>query len=332
MKSLVLFNNKGGVGKTTLTFNLAHMFARSGSRVVVIDCDPQCNLTAVFLDEDQLDELWEDDEPRTGVTVAACVDLVRRGRGELRPPTLREVSDGLWLLPGHLSLGRFEQPLAEEWPKVFASDNERALDVTTALDVLSNMAAAEVGADIVVFDVGPSLGALNRATLLACDAVIIPVAPDLFSLQGLKNVGPTLLQWREDWTRVTSQPSFRRRHAQLPIHAFQPIGYLVQQHLARADRPVKAFKNWAARIPEEFQRFVLNQSPASGVTIETDANCLGTIKHFASLAPYAHTARKPMFDLKQADGIGGGQIQAVAKCREDFRTLAARIAERLASA
>jgi len=160
MKSLVLFNNKGGVGKTTLTFNLAHMFARLGRRVVVLDFDPQCNMTSILLDEEVLIQLWNDDEPQTGVTVAACIDRVRRGKGEIKDPVLIEVADNLWCLPGHLSLGRFEQPLAEEWPKVLSTDNERALDVTTALDALSNRAAEVAKADLVLVDVGPSLGAL----------------------------------------------------------------------------------------------------------------------------------------------------------------------------
>ena len=71
MKSVALFNNKGGVGKTTLTFHLAHMAARLGHRVAVLDYDPQCNLTAVFLGEDELAELWQSGAP--GSTVAACI-------------------------------------------------------------------------------------------------------------------------------------------------------------------------------------------------------------------------------------------------------------------
>ncbi|MFA7237681.1 MAG: AAA family ATPase [Phycisphaeraceae bacterium] len=329
MKSLVLFNNKGGVGKTTLTFNIAHMMTRKGLRVVVVDYDPQCNITAIFLDEDELTELWADDEQSTGITVSHCIDLVRRGKGDVREPVLREVSDNLWLLPGHLSLSRFEQTLAEEWAKTAGQNNERPLDVTTSLDLLSNLAAEQVGADVMLFDVGPSLGALNRSAILACDAVVIPVAPDLFSLQGLRNVGPTLRQWREDWNIIRQTRMTGRPQAELPPHNFEPIGYLVQQHLARVDRPVKAYKDWAVKVPEEFHRNVLDENPAPQYTIEDDPQCIATIKHFASLVPFAQTARKPMFDLKQADGVGGGQIQAVAKCRRDFEQLTNAIYQRL---
>jgi chromosome partitioning protein len=330
LKSIVLFNNKGGVGKTTLTFNIAHMAARLGLRTVVLDYDPQCNLSAAFLSEDKLVDLWEADGP-PGRTVAACIDLVRRGKGDVVTPNLLPVADGLWLLPGHLGLSRFEQTLAEEWPKAHAADNERALDVTTALDVLSNKAAQETEADLVLVDVGPSLGALNRAALLACDAVAFPLAPDLFSLQGLRNVGPTLREWRQDWQTIRERNMRGRAQEHLPRHDFQPIGYIVQQHLARVDRPVAGYARWAEKIPEVFHHHVLEEANFTGVgqDFDSDPYCIAKIKHFASLVPLAQISRKPIFDLKVADGIGGGQIQSVAKSRKEFQDLARALARRL---
>jgi cellulose biosynthesis protein BcsQ len=328
MKSLVLFNNKGGVGKTTLTFNIAHMAARQGLRTMVLDYDPQCNLSTIFLSEERLIDLWESAGP-AGRTVAACVDPVRRGKGEVVDPAPISVAENLWLLPGHLGLSRFEQTLAEEWPKTNASDNERALDVTTALDVLSNLAAAVVEADFVLLDVGPSLGALNRAALLSCDAVAFPMAPDLFSLQGLKNAGPTIREWRRDWHTVRSRHLQSRPQADLPPHDFQPIGYIVQQHLARVDRPVAGYARWAAQIPEVFHEHILEETGVSIQEFDQDPQCIGKLKHFASLVPIAQVARKPLFDLKMADGVGGGQLQSVLKSQQEFESLVKEITRRM---
>lgn len=335
MKSLTLFSNKGGVGKTTLTFHLAHMFARLGKRTLVLDYDPQCNLSANLLDEETLFDLWEDPS-RNCSNVAGCLEPVRVGNGEVRAPEPIEVAPDLWLLAGELSLGRFEQVLAEEWPKTQATSNERALRVTTSLDLLSNLAAERVGADYVFIDVGPSLGALNRAALLACDAVVLPLAPDLFSLQGMRNLGPTLREWREDWSRVRWDRMRGRPQADLPSHTFEPIGYIVQQHLARADRPTEGYAKWARAIPLEFQAEVLRKDVAwvmagddGKVDFARDPYCLATVRHFASLVPLAQLARKPMFDLKQADGIGGVQFNAVALCRRDFEALAKKLIQRL---
>jgi hypothetical protein len=120
-----------------------------------------------------------------------------------------------------------------------------------------------------------------------------------------------------------------RDQATLPPHSFDPVGYIVQQHLARADRPVAGYERWSAQIPAVFHEFVLEDAVPATLRIDKDSYCLATLKHFASLVPLAQAARKPMFDLRRADGIGGGQIQAVAKCREEFEGLARVLAERL---
>lgn len=331
MKSFVLFNNKGGVGKTTLTFNIAHLLSRNGRRVVVLDCDPQSNITAIFLDESALAELWDNPTPAP-TTVAGCVDLVQGGKGELLEPHLRPMRENLWLLPGSLTLSRFEQTVAEEWGKVQTNNNERPVDVTCALARLAERAGKLMDADYVLVDVGPSLGALNRAVLLGCDAVVIPVAPDLFSLQGLRNIGPTLREWREDWDAARQTIARKTPGRVLPHHEFQPLGYIVQQHLARSDRPVTGYATWADRIPSEFRESVLDEAPSfERIPFDQDEYCIAILKHFASLVPIAQLARKPMFELKQADGIGGGQIQAVRRCREEFERLVAEIERRLAA-
>jgi chromosome partitioning protein len=320
VRSLVLFNNKGGVGKTTLTFNIGHMLARKGLRTVILDYDPQCNASALCLSEEVLFEVWEN-EDRHGTTAARCVDLVRRGKSDIVAPELVEVTDDLWILPGDLALSRFEQPLAESWGQIHQSDNEKAIHVTTALQRLADRAAEQTGADVALIDVGPNLGALNRAALLAVDIVILPVAPDLFSLQGLKNVGPTLREWRDDWNRAAE-----RTRPVPSAHRFEPRGYIVQQRLARVDRPVRGYERWATQIPAVFHEAVLGESPSERPSsLEADRYCIALLKHFASLVPLARLARKPIFDLKQSDGIGGGQIQAVARARTEFEALVEKL-------
>jgi cellulose biosynthesis protein BcsQ len=320
VRSLVLFNNKGGVGKTTLAFNIAHMMARQRMRVVLLDYDPQCNLSAIALSEEKLVDLWED-ESSEGTTAARAIDLVRRGKGDVREPVLREIADNLWLLPGDLALSRFEQVLAESWGQIHQADNERALHVTTSLQRLADRASQEVDAHVALLDVGPNLGALNRSALLAADGVVMPVAPDLFSLQGLKNIGPTLREWRDDWQRAA-----QRTPESPQAHLFAPLGYIVQQHLARVDRPVRAYEGWARQVPRVFHEHVLGEpEKAWPPDRDSDPYCIALLKHFASLVPYAQVARKPIFDLKQADGITGGQIQAVSRARNEFQDLVVKL-------
>lgn len=334
VRTLALFNNKSGVGRTTLTFNLAHMFARQGRRVALIDYDPQCDLTALALVEDDREACWGATTP--GSTVANCIEPVRLGEGDLQDPQLLEIADGLYLLPGDIHLGRFELRLAREWPRLLTGEPEaraRASHVTTALDRLAMRVAEVAGAELVLFDVGPSLGALNRAVILAADAIVIPVAPDLLSLGGLQNVGAALQDWRDDWREVGRVAHERRASdaPHLPERPVQPLGYIVQQHVVHHDRPVKASQRRLQEIPRRFARDVLMDDAEDRIPrdVHGDPRCLGFLKNFASLVPLAQEARKPLFELKHADGVLGSQFQTVASADKAFAALATAIGARL---
>lgn len=81
---LTFFNNKGGVGKTSLIYHLAWMFASLRKRIVIVDLDPQANLTAAFLEEDRIEQIWH--EQRPGTTIFQCVKPLT-GVGDISPPS-----------------------------------------------------------------------------------------------------------------------------------------------------------------------------------------------------------------------------------------------------
>ena len=321
MISIALFNNKGGVGTTSLAYHLAWMFADRGLSVVAADLDPQANLTGMFIDEDRLEALWP--KSMHPNTIQGVVEPIIRGVGDIAAPHLVEVSPNLALLPGDLELARFEDKLSESWPKCHNRD-EASFRATSAFHRATVQAADQRSADLVLIDVGPNLGAINRAALIAADFVIIPLIPDLFSLQGLRNVGPRLIEWRRSWQEMIPKnpnPSELR----LPPGDMKPVGYVTMQHAVRVDRPVKAYLKWMNRIPAEYAESVLEQTPMP--LVHPDPNCLATLKHYRSLMPMAMEARKPIFSLKPADGALGAHLAAVADCRQDFMTLTSKIAQ-----
>jgi hypothetical protein len=183
-------------------------------------------------------------------------------------------------------------------------------------------------ADLILMDLGPNLGAINRAALIAADHVVVPLAPDLFSLQGLRNLGPTLRRWREEWQeRLKKKPP---DELSLPPGQMHPTGYIVLQHAVRLDHPVRAYERWMARIPAVYRRVVLDEPGESDTSITDDPHCLALLKHYRSLMPLAQEARKPMFQLKPADGAIGAHMQAVQQAYRDFHALARDIVERTA--
>ncbi|NJK37409.1 MAG: ParA family protein [Oscillatoriales cyanobacterium RM2_1_1] len=321
---IAFFNNKGGVGKTSLVYHLAWMYYDLGLKVVAADLDPQANLTAAFLDEGRLEEIWEDSDADNYNTVFRCIRPLLSGIGDIAAPNLEKIDDGFSLLIGDLQLSGFEDELSSQWPDCL-DRKERAFRVISAFWRVLSQAASINSADVVLVDLGPNLGAINRAALIASDYVVVPLSPDLFSLQGLKNLGPTVRRWREEWQeRIPKNPA---PDLALPEGKMQPVGYIILQHGVRFDRPVKAFQKWIERIPNTYNTEVI-QEDKTVLTASDDPNRLALLKHYQSLMPMAQESHKPIFHLKPADGAIGAHVSAVQAVHKDFKALAHKIADR----
>ena len=319
---VTFFNNKGGVGKTTLVYHLAWMLRELGLSVVAVDLDPQANLTASFLNDDIVERLWSR-SPR--LSAYGALEPLFGGTGGIADPHVEEIEPNLGLVPGDVLLSGTEQELSLAWSTSLGGGISaiRAFGVTTAFWTLAQRAAGTSGAAVVLVDVGPNLGAINRAVMIASDHVVIPLAPDLYSLQGLRNLGPTLANWREDWADHVARKPDPKLNA--PAGQMRPRGYVVLQHGTRVDRVVGAYDRWLRQVPGEYRRAVLAEPVNDPPPAEVDEHCLGLIKHYHSLAPMAQEARKPLFLLRSADGAIGAHQRAVHEAYGHFEALAIRV-------
>jgi cellulose biosynthesis protein BcsQ len=325
---LTFFNNEGGVGKTSLIYHLAWMFSHLEKKVLTADIDPQANLTAAFLTEDAIDRIWNG-RP-AGNTIYQCVKPLT-GVGDILKPELQNITENLYLLPGDVALSGFEDQLSNEWPNSMNNVNLfRPLRILSAFWQILQIAADTTHAEIILVDIGPNLGAINRSVLIAADYVVIPMGADLFSLQGLKNLGPALTDWKTLWAKRLENwenSGEKKDHPELllPKGKMQPIGYLCQQYGVRLSRPVRAYDRWVQKIPIVYREAVLNEKAAGDIKQEEDPNCISIIKHYRSLIPLAQECRKPIFDLTPADGAIGSHANAVFSAREDFEKLSLKI-------
>jgi chromosome partitioning protein len=315
MTTIGFFNNKGGVGKTSLVFHISWMLSDLGARVVVADFDPQANLTGLFLDEDRLEAIWRSEDR---ATVYRALRPVFDRDGPQQAPQLEDIGERIGLLIGDLDLSLLEDQLGLAWSGAMSGQTGDFRLISGFARLISEACTAHK-ADVALVDVGPNLGALNRAALLACDYIVVPVGADFFSIQGLRNMGPTLRRWREEWRqRLARTPDGFSPPP--PSGRMLPLGYVVMRHSVRLDRPVLAFARWLDRMPEQYARSLL-ESAATAETAANDPNCLATLKDYRSLMPMAHEARKPVFHLKVADGAFGGHQAAVGRARVEFKAV-----------
>jgi cellulose biosynthesis protein BcsQ len=324
VKTIAFFNNKGGVGKTTLVYHLACMMADQGLSVLAVDLDPQANLTSMFLKEFRLEELWPDGEHAE--TIYGALRPIIRGIGDIACPHVEPIRENLGLIVGDLALSTFEDKLSDAWPRCHNRD-EAAFRTMTAFYRGVIMSGRSISADWILIDVGPNLGAINRAALIASQYVVIPLGPDLFSVQGLRNLGPSLREWRKSWLELASKTPDPL--LELPPGTMRPLGYVIMQHGIRDNQPPKAYQRWIDRFPSEYRKYVLDE-PITGKVpnAEADPSNLAMLKHYRSLMPMAMEARKPVFALKPADGAIGAHGEAVRLAYVDFKKLAETIMAR----
>ncbi len=321
MKTITFFNNKGGVGKTTTVYHIAWMLKELGYKVLAVDLDPQCNLSSIFLPEKRMEEIVLDEQK---VTILDAIIPVSEADPYI-PVHIENIAENLSLLIGNLSLSAFEDKLSDSWTKCLEGDTY-GFKITSMFKTLIEDAAKRCNADYVLIDVGPNLGAINRSVLISTEFVILPVAADLFSLQGIKNLGKTLNDWKKQWEKRIAEYQ-KEDKTTIPQGIMKPIGYLIMQYTDRSSRPVQSYIKWANRIPQVYLQSVLkiDNGNTDNISVENDSNCLAMLKHYHSLAPMSMEAKKPMFLLKPADGAIGAHLNAVRKCYEHFEILSKKI-------
>lgn len=328
-KSIALFNHKGGVGKTTLTVNLARACGQLGVTTLVADCDPQCNATAFYLTEPQVDQLLDESvNPDDGGTIWSGIAKHVRAKGDVRAVEPFEIEKNVFLLPGDVLLGTFEDRLSAAWRDSFSRD-ATAIDLMSAMHRCVAATASEVDADVVLIDVGPSIGSLNRAMLLGVDYYAIPVSCDLFSLRALGTLGRSLRSWIEDWGTVRTLA----RSTDAVLLPGNPVfvGYMTQHFNIYRGRSTTAFETWERRIAPRVSRDVIEPLRLlSGTLVHTlGASKLGEVPAFHSLAPLSQLHGVPIGGLRGYDQVNSGYHSKIDEADETFRALAGRILKRI---
>ncbi len=217
-------------------------------------------------------------------------------------------------------MSQFEDKLSDSWSKCLGGDKAAFQAMTTFYRVM-RQAAEENNSEVLLIDVGPNLGTINRAALIAVEYIVIPLAPGLFSLQGLRNLGSAITRWREGWKqRLAQKPN--DLNIPMPTGKIKPAGYIIMQQIKRGLRPVRAYQEWIEKIPQTYRKYVLNINEDSGISSRENLNEIGLIRNYQSLMPLAQEARKPIFLLKPAEGAIGAHSQSVSRCYTEFKKIA----------
>lgn len=340
--TLCFFNNKGGVGKTTLACNVASYLARHENlRVLLVDADPQCNASQLVLSGEMAESLYEhgfiqqDGEQVPVDTLREVLAPLNAGEATLRT-NFRVISADsnkfkLDLLAGHPKVALLEDKLSQNWTSFNGGDIGGARVTNWNTQFLS---AYSQKYDLIIYDIGPSLGALNRAVLIGVDYFMAPMGCDIFSLIGIDNIADWLNDWREIYAQALAL-CVRRNKEELAKYAVRKdgkmaefVGYTVQQYITKTIRQERratgAFEEILREIPARIEG-KLGNLVAQGLTSENLR--LSHVPHMYSLVPLAQTAHTPIDLLSSADGLSGGQYGQ----QSEYKTFIADLAGSLLS-
>ncbi len=297
---IAIFNHKGGVGKTTLTVNIAAALAERGKNILLVDSDPQCNLTSYLIEDSVVDGLLDNSNTTQGQTVWSALRPVSEGTGppkeikpiETPPPTM-------YLLPGDIRLSDFEARLHVYWGECFQRQI-RGLNVTSSLSNLVSLYVNNMKIDYVFYDTGPNIGPLNRIILLDCDYFIVPGACDLFSVRALKTLGHTLSNWIEDWRIVKSlAPDDIALLQGFPRF----LGYIPQNFNVYGQAMAKNHASYLAKFERQLYKDVVAELRKINKTLVpslgSEIRKLGLVKDFATLVARSQEQGVPLWRVKR---------------------------------
>lgn len=346
VKIISVFNNKGGVGKTTLTFHLAHALAEMGHRVLLVDLDPQCNLSIFCLPIEQIQNIWDAevpyiDEPgfadtRKQVTPAEFSSICSKprtihfllkpaeeGTGEIEalPPTFK-LATNLDLIPGRLTLHMFEEAVARRWSEAFVGQ-PLALRTLSEIRRLISEYSLRNGYDLAIVDTSPSLGPLNKVVLSTVDAFVVPCAPDLFSLYGVRNIGNSLTRWASELKTLYTLISPSRRPF-MPDRFVRFLGYTIYNARLRSgsspwDMAI-AHYNYAQEIPDVISQHI-PADISDGIPPDMLRVPIGNQAVMHSHNTYPAHAQKyhcPMWNLPALAGIEEADLATIRPNRDRY--------------
>lgn len=348
MKTICLFNHKGGVSKTTTSFNLGWSLAELGNKVLIVDFDPQCNLTGLTLGysaitDDQMKQFYAD---RGNLTLKPIVDHLidggnpdhfdLRNNGEL----YQTKNNNLFLLPGHIDISDMDSQIS------VALRISRGVPATRHIPEGLPRILKKIGEthrfDYIIYDLSPNVGGLNEVILMSSDYFIIPASPDFYCYQAIGSLSKTIPKWHSEINRfkeennLTESTSFIKNNPKF-------IGLIQQRYRPRSGSPAKSFESWISMTREEVNKELIpklknidccvsEEEFKNAVSSDMTPFDLAHIPDFNSLIAISQKLSKPVFSLTDAEikeqgGVFGHALNTMTESRSSFKLTFDNLAE-----
>lgn len=339
-KKIALFNHKGGVSKTTTTFNLGWMLAELGKRVVLVDADPQCNLTGMVLDFRGPRQFEEFYEKYTMRNIKAGLSPAFEAKPKIIDPVdCLPVNgrDGLFLLPGHIGLAEYDITLGIS--QQLSGPIQTLQNLPGSILYLLDKTAEKFSADYILIDMSPSLSSINQNIFLISDYFILPTSPDYFSVMAIESLSVVFPKWHQIGKSLSSMSVLQQADYPFPEVKTKFLGTIIQRYRPRGGAPASAFKSWADEIGETVTRKLIPSLQKSDMMLQQNVYgseliqahyALANIADFNSLIAKSQKYQTPVYKLT-AEQIGqaGAVLSRSEASRDNFKKVFLDLAEKI---
>lgn len=352
-KTICLFNHKGGVSKTTTTFNLGWVLADQGKKVLIVDLDSQCNLTGLVLGYNAVDDAHMEAfyESRSHLTmrpiVSALIDGVPPEQfvDQDKGTPVRTAHENMFLLPGHIDIADLDSQISVSLK--IASGIPATRNIPSSLPKSLQLISDKVGADYTIYDLSPNVGGLNEVMLMSSDYFIVPTSPDYFCLQAVTSLEKNIPKWYDEIEQFKRVNRFEDRTYPIKNRP-QFLGAIQQRYRPRYDKPGKSFQNWIDTIRQAINdKLVPSLEKIGCVTPRTAIDKalqgsgltpydLAHISDFNSLIAISQQLSKPIFALTDEEIHNVGKVfgyaeETMKQSRDKFAEVFKELGERVLS-
>lgn len=328
-KKVLFANNKGGVGKTTLAFNCAASFAKQGYKTVLVDLDPQCNLSRLALGDTHYEKnLFSAGEQDIYDVLKGVIE----GGSDinLNVPLLPVANtiEHLFLLKGSVRLSLYENLLVSAFGQA-AAGQQLGYFQTSAIDRFLRDRGLNDEIDIFIIDTSPSLSLLNQVIFLGVDYFVVPMMPDAFSVQGIENLGTIFEKWKQNW-KVTGKALSGNTESKFVLAGDGLfIGYIVNAYNVYGKQPIKDHRHWIEAIPMKVKKYLSEKHGRNGLVEQSWKNPLAEIQDYGRIPAKCQEIGVAIFELDPAliEEIHIGTKENIEKAKEEFGSLSNKIVQ-----
>ena len=335
---IALFNHKGGVSKTTTTFNLGWMLASKGKKVILVDADPQCNLTGIVLGFTGITEFEQFYKKKANLRDGIAPAF------ESRPKLIEAVEcipvkgqKNLFLLPGHIRLSEYEVTLgiAQE----LSGSIQTLQNLPGSISYLLEKTAVKFNADYVLIDMNPGLSSINQNLLMTSNFFIVPTNPDYFSVMAIESLATVLPKWHTWAEKAYTLPILQAAAYPFPKVIPKLLGIVVQNYCPRGGAPAAGFQKWIDEINETVSSKLVSELRKIGMMLPDQvygeesmgaAFCLATIPDFNTLITRSQEHQTPVFALTPKQiGQAGKVEENTLESRDKFQQIFSELADKI---